>query len=181
MRVWEPRCLVRRIKPCVMIKRSANPMLSASKPSAPAPREATCRADVAHKCSDYRPRGGGHRWGAFESIQLDEPGLTSWLLQRSVGLRTRWQHLPYGDQGIFVERSLFWLAPILPHLLPTHYEPYVLRNLVSAFQNPIRTSHRPPAAPGRRRPRPRQSCSIRPGLPASTGIQLGVRGNPYES
>ena len=47
------------------------------------------------------------RWGAFESIQLDEPGAAAWLLRRAVGLRTRWRHLPYGDQGIFVQRSLF--------------------------------------------------------------------------
>lgn len=33
--------------------------------------------------------------------------MTAWLLRQSVALRTRWQHLPYGDQGIFVQRSLF--------------------------------------------------------------------------
>ena len=36
-----------------------------------------------------------------------EPGLRMQLLQLGVALRTRWMHLPYGDQGLFVDRDVF--------------------------------------------------------------------------
>ncbi|KAK9867715.1 hypothetical protein WJX84_009981 [Apatococcus fuscideae] len=46
-------------------------------------------------------------WGAFETIRLDAPGWQSSFLQATVRLRSRFLHLPYGDQAIFVERDLF--------------------------------------------------------------------------
>ena len=51
------------------------------------------------------------RWGCFASIQLaEERGIRAWVLRQSVALRTRWRHMPYGDQALFVQRSLFWRA-----------------------------------------------------------------------
>ena len=54
------------------------------------------------------PRCG--RWGCFESIQIDKDGWAMPALRAAVRLRTRLRHLPYGDQGIFVERTLFKCA-----------------------------------------------------------------------
>ena len=57
------------------------------------------------------------RWGCFASIQLaEERGLRSWALRESVRLRTRWRHMPYGDQALFVQRDLFWCAGPSCHL-----------------------------------------------------------------
>ena len=51
------------------------------------------------------------RWGCFASIQLaEERGFRAWVLRESVRLRTRWRHMPYGDQALFVRRDLFWCA-----------------------------------------------------------------------
>lgn len=47
------------------------------------------------------------RWGCFESIQLDEPGIRKTILRRGVELRTRMRHMPYGDQALFVDREAF--------------------------------------------------------------------------
>ena len=49
------------------------------------------------------------RWGCFASIQLaEERGFRAWVLREGVRLRTRWRHMPYGDQALFVRRDLFW-------------------------------------------------------------------------
>lgn len=50
-----------------------------------------------------------HRWGCFESIQLDgQPSsLRAWLVHNGVRWRTHAFGAPYGDQAIFVERSTF--------------------------------------------------------------------------
>ena len=51
------------------------------------------------------------RWGCFASIQLaEERGFRAWVLREAVRLRTRWRHMPYGDQALFVQRDLFWCA-----------------------------------------------------------------------
>ncbi|GAB4822067.1 hypothetical protein N2152v2_009113 [Parachlorella kessleri] len=46
-------------------------------------------------------------WGCFESIDIEGPPLTAWLLKASVSLRTRLLCRPYGDQGLFVRRGTF--------------------------------------------------------------------------
>jgi hypothetical protein len=69
------------------------------------------------------------RWGCFESIQLaEEGGFRAWLLRHSVRLRTRWRHMPYGDQALFVRRDLFWCAlhecatPLQTQVLKCHHD-----------------------------------------------------------
>lgn len=44
--------------------------------------------------------------GAFR-FSLREPFAGGWLVERGVALRCAWRQLPYGDQGIFMRRSLF--------------------------------------------------------------------------
>lgn len=47
------------------------------------------------------------RWGCFSTIVTEfSDSLQGALLTRGVELRTRVLGLPYGDQAIFVERSL---------------------------------------------------------------------------
>ena len=48
------------------------------------------------------PRNAPRQWGCFESIAIDGPPLTAWVLRHAVALRTRLLHQPYGDQGVFV-------------------------------------------------------------------------------
>lgn len=44
--------------------------------------------------------------GAFD-LALDAPGLAPWLVARGASWRSRLTGRPYGDQGIFVRRSVF--------------------------------------------------------------------------
>lgn len=46
-------------------------------------------------------------WGCFETIDADIPdGLRRCILKQAVKARTRWRHMPYGDQALFVKASL---------------------------------------------------------------------------
>lgn len=44
--------------------------------------------------------------GAF-SLRIDAPGIIYRLIERGVAMRCRWFHWPYGDQAIFMRRSMF--------------------------------------------------------------------------
>ena len=98
------------------------PLSHSGVPSSP-PALPRCRYDelLDAALQHYQQR---HRrpaqWGAFESIAVDGPQLTAWLLRHAVALRTRLRHLPYGDQAIFVRRTTFndkvggyWEQPLL--------------------------------------------------------------------
>ncbi len=68
---------------------------------------ANCSPGGSTRCAIHR------RWGCFASIQLaEERGLRAWALRESVRLRTRWRHMPYGDQALVVQRDLFWCAQL---------------------------------------------------------------------
>lgn len=46
-------------------------------------------------------------WGCFETIDADVGGnLQRAVLKYAVKARTRWRHMPYGDQAIFVQADL---------------------------------------------------------------------------
>ncbi|RMG44242.1 MAG: glycosyltransferase [Acidobacteria bacterium] len=59
-------------------------------------------------CADAirRAAARGARWGCFR-FAVAGARLPDRILEAAVRLRTRLLHLPYGDQGLFVERTLF--------------------------------------------------------------------------
>jgi rSAM/selenodomain-associated transferase 2 len=46
-------------------------------------------------------------WGAFRQ-HIDDPARIFRWIERGNAARVRWRGLPFGDQGIFVRRELFW-------------------------------------------------------------------------
>lgn len=59
-------------------------------------------------CSQIRAaiQGSSERWGGFRQ-QIEDPSLLFRLIEHGNSLRCRCQNLVYGDQGIFVTRTLF--------------------------------------------------------------------------
>jgi rSAM/selenodomain-associated transferase 2 len=48
----------------------------------------------------------GALWGGFQQ-RIDAPSVSYRLIERGNALRVRWRGLVYGDQGLWVQRSLF--------------------------------------------------------------------------
>lgn len=57
--------------------------------------------EIARAAADPRTVGGSFRF------TLDDPGWRARLIEWGAAGRSRWCHLPYGDQGIFVKRAAF--------------------------------------------------------------------------
>ena len=83
--------------------------------------------------------------GAFR-LELDEQLAAAPLVEGLVDLRCRWLHLPYGDQGLFVRRSLFQHFggfPDWPVMEDLHFVRQLRRvGEVSVTRDPARTSSR---------------------------------------
>jgi len=55
-----------------------------------------------------RPIGGQlPQWGCFQNMSIERDGWAMRLLELTIGLRTRFLHVPYGDQGIFIRSSAY--------------------------------------------------------------------------
>ena len=83
--------------------------------------------------------------GAFR-LELDDDLVAAPLVEGFVDLRCRWLHLPYGDQGLFLRRSLFRHLggfPDWPVMEDLHFVRQLRRiGEVNVTRDPARTSSR---------------------------------------
>ena len=55
-------------------------------------------------------------WGGAFRQRIDAVGAVYRLLERANALRVRWLRVPYGDQGLFVRREVFFAAGEFPEV-----------------------------------------------------------------
>ncbi len=91
---------------------------------------------VENGCSQIREAivRSGVRWGGFRQ-QINDPGFLFRLIERGNSLRIRWQGLVYGDQGLFVTRSLFEFHGGFPDL--PLMEDFEFSNRLAADSRPL--------------------------------------------
>lgn len=82
----------------------------------------------------------GAAWGAFR-LGIAAAGMAYRLLERSVGLRCKLFALPYGDQAVFVQRTVLVALGGIPPI-PLMEDVELARRLVRAHQRFVLLPHR---------------------------------------